>query len=37
MNNPDKYKDNKDYLQHVLQMVGDKYAEGSIASLGMLI
>ena len=37
MNNPDKYKDNKDYLQHVLHMVGDKYAEGSIASLGMLI
>lgn len=28
MNNPEKYKHNKDYLQLVLNMVGDKYAEG---------
>jgi hypothetical protein len=37
MNNPNKYKDNKDYLQQVLQMAGDKYAEGSVLSFGMLI
>jgi hypothetical protein len=30
MSNPDKYKHNKDYLQHILNMVGDKYAEGSL-------
>lgn len=30
MNNPDKYKNNKDYLQFILNAVGDKYAESSL-------
>jgi hypothetical protein len=29
LENPEKYKDHRDYLQHVLNMVGGEYASGS--------